>query len=147
MKSNRKPAPGLILTTLLGLGLALGAAAADKEVAKGNGTWRNTPAVDCSFPSGTRTVVGFLKTNCDPNYDRDCTLYIDTKAIKQDSARKYESRQTESCRLQLVDGPRNALRPLWRASKEGELVVRVTGLVTDGVLTVSRGKVISMGVD
>ena len=58
-------------------------------------------------------------------------------AIRREGAFKRRG-----CVIEVADGRKRKLGPMWRRSEEGAKLVRVTGVVTDGVMGVSRFRIL-----
>lgn len=99
----------------------------------------------CDFRSGTLTATGLIHSKgCDPNRDTTCGLVLEIVSIKEDSVRGFLAHDSSAdrCTIKIEDGRKRVIGPLWRKSDEGEMLVRVTGVVTDGVMGVSRFRVL-----
>ena len=107
--------------------------------------WTNPGKVlPCEFRPGTLTVTGLIhSTGCNPNHDTRCGLSLEVLSIKEDSVRGFLAHDPEGrCRVKMEDGRKRVIGPMWRKSEEGDQLVRVTGVMTDGVLHVSRFRVL-----
>ena len=132
------------------LALIAPAAAADSQTAPAGKTadhaWTNPgKLLPCEFRSGTLTATGILHAKgCDPNRDSRCGLVLEVVSIKEDSVRGFLAHDPNDarCTIKVEDGRKRVLGPMWRKSDEGEQLVRVTGVVTDGVLGASRFRVL-----
>lgn len=138
-------APCLVLLLLAAPG-----AVADSQTAPmvktGTHAWTNPgKLLPCEFRSGTLTATGLIHTKgCDPNKDVSCSLVLEVVSIKEDSVRGFLAHDAESerCTITMEDGRKRVLGPMWRKSGEGDKLVRVSGVVTDGVMGVSRSRVL-----
>ena len=136
-------------TLLLALALVAPAALADENASMGEGgdnAWTNPgKALPCEFFSGPLTVTGLIAAKgCNPDHDQDCDLEIEIVSIKQNTVRGWLAHDPDKqhCTLTLSDGRKRTIGPLWRRSEHGEKAVRVSGVVTDGVMGVSFFKVL-----
>ena len=136
------------LLALLVLVAASAAAETQSTPATDTGThaWTNPgKTLPCVFRSGTLTATGLLRAKgCNPNHDTDCKLVLEVVSIKEDSARGFLAHDPTGsrCTITMEDGRKRVLGPLWRKSGEGDKLVRVSGIWTDGLLAVSRFRIL-----
>ncbi len=112
----------------------------------GTHAWTNPGKVlPCEFRSGTLTVTGLIRSDgCDPSRDTTCGLILEVISIKEDSVRGFYAHDpdVQRCTIEIEDGRKRVLGQLWSKSGHGDKVVRVSGVVTDGVLGVSWSRVL-----
>ena len=134
-------------TLALGAVLAVSATAGNQTGSSQdvNGQWSNPGKVlPCDFSPGTHTFTGTVqRSSCDPNKERDCRLVLVVASAKEDTARGFLAHETKGrCRVELTDGRKRVIGPLWRSSRKGQRLVRVTGVYLDGELHVSRYRIL-----
>jgi hypothetical protein len=142
-------------TCLVVLLLAAPVARADSQAAPmsetGTHAWTNPGKVlPCDFRSGTLTATGLIHSQgCDPSRDTTCGLVLEVVSIKEDSVRGFLAHDPDAsrCTIEIEDGRKRVLGQLWSRSKGGEQLVRLTGVVTDGVMGVSRFRLLGPAAD
>ena len=69
---------------------------------------------------------------------------LEVVSIKEDSVRGFLAHDPDAprCTIEMADGRKRVLGPLWRKSDEGDKLVRVTGVMTDDVLGLSRFRIL-----
>ena len=139
-----------IASCLVFLLLLAPVASADSQTAPmvetANHAWTNPgKLLPCDFRSGTLTATGLIHSEgCDPARDTTCGLVLEVVSIKEDSVRGFLAHDSDDarCTIPVEDGRKRVLGQLWRRSEEGDKVVRLSGVVTDGVMGASRFRVL-----